>query len=144
MAAPREMTEDDRTYIRTEACLVPMPGAARIPHCPAGLIYVGENRPAGQWRAMGRSLEHSHLLALFLPVWISDRLYLVFSHSRGVSGAWIQLELWVVAIQGPEGHVSQLPGCLHIPDRGSWWAVGMELTLRRGTIWSQASTVTLG
>lgn len=40
---------------------------------------------------MGRSLEHSHLLALFLPIWTSDRLHLVSSHSRGVSGAWVQL-----------------------------------------------------
>lgn len=40
---------------------------------------------------MGRSLEHSHLLALFLPVWTSDWLYLVSSHSRGISGGWVQL-----------------------------------------------------
>lgn len=113
----------DRTYIGTEAYLVPTPGTARIPHCPAGLISVGENRPSGQWRAMGRSLEHSHLLALFLPIWTLDRLYLVSCHSRGgLRGPGPAVKCGVVAI--PEGHVSQLPGCLDFLDRGSWWAVG--------------------
>lgn len=48
----------------------------------------------------------------------------LLSLQRGLRGLGPAGKCRVVAIQGPEGHVSQLPGCLDIPDRGSWWLVG--------------------
>lgn len=87
MAPPSEMTEpvSEQRPVWCQCLVLPES------HSPAALIRVGEHRPAGQRGAMYRGLEHSQLPTLFLPVWTSDRLYPLSSHSRGVSGAWVQL-----------------------------------------------------
>lgn len=114
---------------------MPTPGPARIPHSPAGVICVGEHRPAGQWRAVCRALEHSHLLPPFLPVWTTDRLYPVSSHPRGVSGAWVQLgSIGLLEYRGQQAVFLNFLAAwtCQTEGHGGQLGVGMELVLNGG------------